>query len=491
MMMRRVISFSIGLATGIFVFSAGMGLTHSVAGAAIAGIVAAACVVLLLLKHSILPIDESISRGLKVVALIATVLALLQLGRLTVFMVDSAKTRYSLVPTSDWEVQHSCFSAYFIAGQFAAIRNVYDDSLYSLPDTDLTRPRTARRIGPFKVDVFEYPPPFLLLPRALQWVIPGFTDLRMLWFGLNGALILLGIVAIACFLGPAIGARALLLSPFVWLSFPTLSTLQKGNVQAMVIAASILAMALFERRKFAIGGGLLAFATLSKLYPGLLVLYLIARREWRAAAWTAAFGLAFCALTLVDLGWAPVVAFREHLPGLLSGESFPAFRNPWATAINFSVPGLIFKMKLFGIPGMSFASAKIVGWIYTLIAVTAVILAAQRNLRDEEKPLIWMAIVIVATLRSPFLPQAYAAFPSLWLLTLVAANHPTTAKSLGAMLITWAALNIYWPLDWRMDPRWLALLTGVPQFVTGLLAFSVLRRATETTLVPVPEVTLA
>lgn len=487
-MMRRVISVSIGLAAGIFAFSAGAGLLHSLVWAAVIGIVTAACVGVLLLSRAILPMDESISRGLKGIALLSTVLALLMLGRIAVFMVDSSQVQYSLVPTSDWEVRHSCFSAYFVAGQRAAMGNIYDDSLYSVPDTNPTGPRTPRRIGPFKVDVFEYPPPFLLLPRALQWMTPGFADLRAVWFGLNGALILLAILAIARFLGPAIGTRALLLSPLIWLSFPTLSTLQKGNVQAMVIAASMLAMALFERRKFAIGGSLLAFATVSKLYPGMLVLYLIARREWRAAAWTAAFGIGFCALSFVDLGQAPFAAFLQHLPGLLGGESFPAFRNPLALAINHSIPGLVFKLKLFGVPGMSFAAAKTVGWIYTLVVVAAVLLAAQRAPRDEEKPLIWIAILIAATLRSPFLPQAYAAFPSLWLLTLLAANRPATAKSLAAAILVWAALNIFWPLDWKMDPRWLAILSFVPQMVTAALAFVVLRPAVESNVEPIPSV---
>jgi len=126
---------------------------------------------------------------------------------------------------------------------------------------------------------------------------PSFTDMRMLWYGLNGAVLLVAGFVVAFFLGPHDGTRALLLSPLVWLAVPTLNTLQKGNVQAVVIAASMLAMVLFERRRFAAGGAVLAFATVSKLYPGLLVLYLLVRRQWRAAAWTVGLGAAFSALS--------------------------------------------------------------------------------------------------------------------------------------------------------------------------------------------------
>jgi hypothetical protein len=67
--------------------------------------------------------------------------------------------------------------------------------------------------------------------------------------------------------------------------------------------------------------------------PGLLVIYLIARREWRAVAWTTGFGLVLIAATIVDVGAGAHAAFMTHLPGLLSGEAFPAFRNPgWIRA---------------------------------------------------------------------------------------------------------------------------------------------------------------
>ena len=88
-----------------------------------------------------------------------------------------------------------------------------------------------------------------------------------------------------------------------------------------------------------------------------------------------------------------------------------------------------------------------------------------------------MAILILAALRSPFLPQAYAPFPSLWLLTLLAATYVPTAKTLSLTLAGWLALNIFWPLDWAMDPRVRAVLSSLPQAMTIALAVLILRRA--------------
>lgn len=60
---------------------------------------------------------------------------------------------------------------------------------------------------------------------------------------------------------------------------------------------------------------------MSKLYPGMLVVYLIVQRRWKAVAWTAAFCGFFMLATLIDVGRAPYEAFLSHLPGLLSGEA--------------------------------------------------------------------------------------------------------------------------------------------------------------------------
>jgi hypothetical protein len=407
---------------------------------------------------------------------LTTLGALIVLGRLTVFMADDARPSFSTFPSSAWELRHSCLSAYFVAaGAAREGRSVYRDELYTAPDDDGRGVRKPRMLGRFNIDVYEYPPPFLLLPAALRQVIPDFSAFRLLWFVLNGVVVAFAMVRVARALSPPAARRALLLAPLVWLSLPTLSALQKGNVQLMIVGLAMLAMLLFERRRFAAGGALLAFATASKLFPGLLLVYLIVRRQWRAVAWTAAMGALLVVLSLAVVGARQYVAFADHLPGLLGGEAFPAFRNPSAIAINFSVPGLVFKLKVLGLGGLSFGASKIVGWLYTLVVLVVVVTISGRPWRDEDKPALWLAILILATLRSPFLPQAYASFPPLWLQTLLAARQPPTAKTLVLTMAAWLALNVYWPLDWALDPRALALVTLAPQAVTVAVTALALR----------------
>lgn len=94
-------------------------------------------------------------------------------------------------------------------------------------------------------------------------------------------------------------------------------------------------------------------------------------------------------------------------------------RNPVAIAINDSIPGLVFKLGLFGVPQMGFA-ARVVGRVYTVIAVLLTARLALQPVATGREPLVWIAILILATMRSPFLPT-YAPFPSMWAATLLTA----------------------------------------------------------------------
>jgi hypothetical protein len=476
---RPLVASSLGLAVGLFTFALGVGVTGSWAAAAAIGLVSAGVVGWLFWKRPFVELDPTACpRSLAIVAAMATVLAFVQLARLTVFVVAPSRADFAQFPSSPYEVRHSCVSAYYVAAQAASdSANVYDTALYSAADDNPARPRKPKMLGPFNVDVYEYPPAFLPVPRLLQLVAPEFVRFRMVWFGLNGLALLAAFVLVARSLGPAVGTRALLLSPLVMAAIPTVSLLEKGNVQGAMIAMAMIAMVAFERRRWALGGALLGYATVSKLFPGMLILYLLVRREWRAVAWTAAFGAVLTLLSLMVLGMPGYAAFLEHLPGLLGGEAFAAFRRPASVAVNYSVPGLVFKLKLLGVPGMGFGASKVVGWLYTIAVAAVTFLLGRRSRHDEDKPLVWLTILTLATLRSPFLPQAYAGFPPLWLATLLAAQARPSARTLALLAGAFAVLNVYWPIDWPMDPKLLAMLTFLPQAATIAIALWVVSRA--------------
>ena len=475
--LRALIALSLACAFGIFAFAAAMGFTGSKLVAAIVAVGIAAFVAWLVWRRPIVPLDEGAnSRALNVISGLATLAALFQLFRLCVFIVNPAVVGCAVSPSRGLglTVNHSCLSAYYVAARaVATVPNVYAWELYSFPDEGPTVPRKPRIIGSFNIDAYEYPPPFLLLPRALAILTPEFLRFRMVWFALNGAVLVIGLLVVARMLGPVAGTRALLFSPLVLASDITIATLQVGNLQAIVSSLAMIAMVLLAQRRYAAGGALLAYATVSKLFPGLLLVYLLVQRKWRALAWTVGLCIALVAISLVDTGWAPYKAFLDHLPRLLGGEAFPAFRRPWAVAHNFSVPGMALKLRLFGVAGASFGAMKIVGWIYSLILLAATVFVARRTLIRQQEPLVWLTILIVASLRSPFLPL-YAIIPVLWLLTLLAATVPPTFKTLFGVLLAWVMLNIVPPTS--MDPRLASAIILLPQMVIVILIVLALRR---------------
>jgi hypothetical protein len=358
------------------------------------------------------------------------IVLVVQLARLSVFMIDPTAASWSVIPWNEFSVRHACMSGYWAAGrEIVEHPTVWNDALTSSPGPTPTAPRVPRRLGPLSMDTYEYPPTFLVLPRAIMRVVPDFFAFRQVWFALNLGVVAFALVIIGRRLAPAVGPAALWFAPLVLVPLSVMVTFQIGNVQLACIAVSVLAMLCFEQAPGrgrgslaigALGGVLLAYMTVSKLYPGLLVVYLLVRRDWRAVAWTSAFAAAFALLGLADMGLPPHVAFLDHLPRLLSGESFPNLRNPRGIPANMSVPGIVLKLGLYGIAGLSFGAVKVVGWINTVAVIGVIAWLARRPLAPAFEPIAWIAIVLLATLRSPVLP-VYGIFPEVWLLLIVLA----------------------------------------------------------------------
>lgn len=467
----------------IVTFTAIAGLTGSLLAAAVTGAVCGTLIAIWLARHPALRPRQVPTRGVRIASAIAAVVVVVQLARLTVFIVDATETRWSVTPWNAWLTSHSCVSAYWSAArEVRSLPDLYGEALNTEPSTNPSTRPVSRKLGGLYVDPYEYPPTFLLLPRALMVVVPDFFDFRRLWFALNLAVVTIGLVAIARRLeGPA-STAALWLSPVVLAPLAITSTLQVGNVQLACIALAMLGMLAMEERDacsnpvlLPLGALALAFATVSKLYPGMLVVYLCARRRWRAAAWTTAWGVLLALIGLLDLGLTPHRAFLEHLPRLLSGEAFAALSNPGGVAGNMSVPGIVFKLGVvYGVPHMSFDAARIVGWLYTLATVAIAVRFALRPLPSAWEPLAWLSILILATLRSPLLPP-YGAFPPLWLAVIILAagwNRPRD-RVLGLVMV--AIFTPVTPAQSLLAPTVHALVTLVQTIAALLLVALTLR----------------
>jgi hypothetical protein len=396
--------------------------------------------------------------------------AAVQLGRLGGFMADGERRELSVLPLYDTFVRHSCLSAYYRAAELARGG-----------EEDLYRPELYRgTIGPFHQEIYQYPPPFLLLPRVLGAATGhDFFRLRPLWFGLAVLSVVGGLVAVSRSVrGPARRTVALL-APAVLAAVPTLLAFQYGNFHLAAVALAAVAFLLLRRPGRAgapVGGALLAFVIWAKLFPGLLLVPLVVERRWRAVGWTAAWGAIWLLVAMVALGPAPLVAFVGHQLGeVVSGSAFPFLaENERVVAANLSVYAVA--LKVAGLVGGR-PPRVLAGWVSAAAAVALVVGVARAAARQRgDDPLaslrLALAALFLGALVSPFAPQPYAGFAGLWLLTLLVPGTPMA----GALLLVpaWLALAVMvHALPLRAGPT-LLLLSLVGQLVALAPAVGVL-----------------
>ena len=157
--------------------------------------------------------------------------------------------------------------------------------------------------------MYHYPPPFLLLPAAIRLVAPEFLATRAVWFMLQSLLLAAALVMVSRWIGGVPGAWAAALGWLVLASPAVLMTLQVGNFQVTVYSLAIIAFVLIATGRELTGASLLAYATVGKIVPGVLVLFLLTARRWRAVIYTAAFSLLLGAITVGAFGWKPIGDF--------------------------------------------------------------------------------------------------------------------------------------------------------------------------------------
>ena len=296
--------------------------------------------------------------------------------RLSGFMLDERRADWSVLPARPFFRAHSCLSAYTEAARLATTGvNIFEIGPYSQPG----KPDVPRTIGSFEVDLYQYPPAFLLLPRLAEAGGIDFMTTRRIWFALQSAALWLAIVVLARWIGGASGLLVLLLAPIVWLAPTTRVTLQIGNFQTTAFALSVLAMVAFERGRNGRGGSLLGFSIVSKIYPGMLGILLAVDRRWSGIVWTAAWAAALTLAAFLWLGAAPFVDFvRYQVPRIQSAEAFFWITQPEMAPVNYGIHGLVLKLRALGLPGTGASAASLAASAYTIGLVAIAVASAIR-----------------------------------------------------------------------------------------------------------------
>ncbi|HYJ33572.1 MAG TPA: glycosyltransferase family 87 protein [Candidatus Binatia bacterium] len=393
--------------------------------------------------------------------LLLALVAIAQMGRLSAFMADSSRLWGSTIP-DPLVSNHQCLSAYVHAADLArrGEENIYDPRWYpafTAPvDSAPGFPSPVAGLSRWIEDPYEYPSPFLLLPRAALAATNSFDAIRAAWFALQTVSLMAAVLLLAAWVGGRYGLTAGLLLPLLFASIPTMFDLQFGQFHMMAVGLTVVAMIAFEERRAALGGALLAFAILGKVFPAMFLLYLALRRQWPAAGWSVAFLAGFTLLSIPVVGWKPLLDFFTfQVPRIVTGEAFSFVNRPGVPVFflsrNFSIASVVPKLALLGLPGMSRGVGLALVWLFTL-AILALNQRAARGFRSRVgEARTWLALLTIASLRAPFAPSSYVTVTALWLLTYLAGGIRGRVPLVIAFALAWALIVGAPPLPDRAD----------------------------------------
>jgi hypothetical protein len=271
---------------------------------------------------------------------------------------------------------------------------------------------------------------------------------------------------------------AALLIPALWISVPTNFNFQFGQFHGAALVLSVLAMVAFEKGWRVWGGLALAVAVLAKLSPGILVLYLAARRRWREVLWVSGFAIAVSALAWVVLGGEVFRAFLDdQLPRFVPGSSSGEVRLQ-SLANNLAVGSVGSKLTLLRMGGSGELLGRGLSGLFALGLVLGTVTLARLPAGERAvRAKIWLLLLTLGAVTAPAAPAAYVVVSGLWLLSLAAGRIRSVGGALGlaSLWILWQGLpplpsqGLLLVLSLAVQLSYLAVPVG--------LAFSLGRRA--------------
>ena len=289
-----------------------------------------------------------------------------------------------------------------------------------------------------------------------------YPTLRAGFFAAQTSLFVIVSLLLAVYIGGRSGRSALLLWPLSLSAFPLLHSLQYGQVHVSIIALSILGLLALGSGRAHLGAGCLAAATVGKLFPGVLILWLLGRRQYADVARVAAYAAGLWALSIWAFGATPTAAFfGYHLPRLQSGAAF-AFGDAWpeladlVLAANHGVYGLTLKLQSLGLPAMDRTVAALFNRLCGMALALAAVYAGYRSRESarSHQAQTWLALLGLGSLLSTGAFADYVPLTATWLLTLLAVQlqKPLEFLTVGVVWFAQYTLAFTTPIgDW-FDP---------------------------------------
>ena len=272
---------------------------------------------------------------------------------------------------------------------------------------------------PYGLPINTWPPFFLFLAAGLALSARVSLPIALLLWQLGSVATVWGSCRLMPRLvgeEPAPFTSSAVLVPLLMTARLLQEHLQHTQINLYVIFLVLLAFYLFQRRREPLGGLALATATSLRAVPLLFLPYLLYKRAWRAAAWTAAFLLVLnVVLPLVTLGAAT------------TAERWRSWRTRAAVETNDPTPvypnqSLLSAMKRvltveggardpLRYPVTSWQTTRVVHLFYGVVAVVLIALAFafRRNPPGLADPSVFSEVVVGLCLMTLVSPLAWKA----------------------------------------------------------------------------------
>ncbi len=321
--------------------------------------------------------------------------------------------------------------------------------------------------GHYEAGIY-YPVPFLLLQDALnQLSLPWASALwfMMILCSAMGA-IFLSLKLLGLEQEPFRGALALMatLSVIYFIQWD----LRSVNLNLVVLFLVLMALSLRQSEKKIWAGTVLSLAIAAKLYPVLMLPYLLWRKEWSwLLATVLGLGVLFIMLPLSVLGletsWNLSLSWVTHLFESRNLAEWPDYYKPLGRALKDSWEGALQPREIEGVLRL---------WQFLWLGLVAAVLARSRAWARSSDRLFAdaTALLFLPLLFSPTFQPHHAAvvlLTAMWLVRIAADKTDSPMRRVASVLILVGAVVLIKTID-TWPERAVAIAGVMTLHLTGL-----------------------
>lgn len=347
----------------------------------------------------------------------------------------------------------------FRALQFAALTGEiqwgYDFSAYwaaassLLAGTSVYTP--AQLAGPYAPQVqylYLYPPPLAAAVASLAWLFPNdYRAAAWIWSAIGAAILVWAVLALwrserLADSYPLLAGRVRWLLVAAAFAFPpVVGELVMGNVHLLLLG--LLTIAWLGIRRGTGNGDLVAgvaigVAAVVKVFPGVILLWFLLTRRYRAALGVAIGASAFIAVTLPFTGIEPWLKFPTVLANLAAPSDTTDTLAP----------------TVWLAPYLGFTGARIVVTAAAVLLLVGVSIGARRDLPSARPAVVarsFGAAVVLSVLVAPALYHHYLALLVLPFLLALGAGVPLRYLAIAYFLMWGGQQDALGDLSWIVN----------------------------------------